>query len=167
MRPIITATGIISNDAELITINGKNYAKFRIYYSTGRKNAEGKTENEFVGICSMAEKLTPYLKKGTVVFVQGNISTSAFQTKSGQIASDYTIWANTTEILKFADTNNANVAPQPQMQQTPNNNIGGQVNYGQYVQNTTPNAPTMMTQPAPQPQPMPAFTMGEEQDLPF
>ena len=64
--------GNIGNDAQVKDFNGKKYIAFNVAHSEKFKNQQGvETEGE--------SAVAQYLKKGTPVFVRGDLSVKAYQ----------------------------------------------------------------------------------------
>jgi single-strand DNA-binding protein len=74
--------GNIGNDAQVKDFNGKKYIAFNVAHSEKFKNAQG-TETErttWVSVLYPGEgAIVNYLKKGTGVFVRGDMSVKQFQ----------------------------------------------------------------------------------------
>ena len=74
--------GNIGNDAQVKDFNGKKYIAFNVAHSEKFKNAQG-TETErttWVSVLYPGEgAIVNYLKKGTGVFVRGDMSVKMFQ----------------------------------------------------------------------------------------
>lgn len=74
--------GNIGNDAQIKNFNGKNYIAFNVAHSEKFKNVQGvETERTtWVSVLYPGEgAIVQYLKKGTGVFVRGDMSVKQFQ----------------------------------------------------------------------------------------
>lgn len=73
----LTIIGNLGKDAELKTINGKEYIVFSVCHSERYIDSNGNTKEKADWVScykSMPSKLLPYLKKGTKVFVRGSFN---------------------------------------------------------------------------------------------
>lgn len=88
--------GRLGQDAELsYTPNGKPVSKFSVATDTQFKDGNGelqKKTNWTNCVQWSAEKLAPYLKKGTMVYVEGRLETRSFDGKEG-----HKVWV--TEVI--------------------------------------------------------------------
>lgn len=74
--------GNIGNDAQVKDFNGKKYIAFNVAHSEKFKNQQGvETERTtWVSVLKPGESaVVQYLKKGTSVFVRGDLSVKAYQ----------------------------------------------------------------------------------------
>jgi len=85
----VTLIGNVGKDPETQVLEGVNcVAKFTLATSESYKNDKGnkQTETEWHSIIawrSLAEVAGKYLKKGSMVYVEGNIKTRSFENKAG------------------------------------------------------------------------------------
>lgn len=78
----LTIIGNLGKDAELKTINGKEYTIFSVCHSERYIDSNGNTKEKADWVScykSMPSKLLPYLKKGTKVFVRGSFNIKVTQ----------------------------------------------------------------------------------------
>ena len=78
--------GNIGNDAQVKDFNGKKYIAFNVAHSEKFKNQQGvETERTtWVSVLKPGESgLVQYLKKGTPVFVRGDLSVKAYKDNAG------------------------------------------------------------------------------------
>lgn len=78
--------GNIGNDAQVKDFNGKKYTAFNVAHSEKFKNQQGvETERTtWVSVLKPGESgLVQYLKKGTPVFVRGDLSVKAYKDNAG------------------------------------------------------------------------------------
>lgn len=92
-------TGNIGKDAEIVPINGSNYAVFNVAVSKGKDKTEWikcykKDENS---------KLAPYLLKGVKVFCEGQPSIGAYLDKDKNAVGTLAIFVNDLEFLSKSE----------------------------------------------------------------
>lgn len=78
--------GNIGNDAQVKDFNGKKYIAFNVAHSEKFKNQQGvETERTtWVSVLKPGESaVAQYLKKGTPVFVRGDLSVKAYKDNTG------------------------------------------------------------------------------------
>lgn len=78
--------GNIGNDAQVKDFNGKKYISFNVAHSEKFKNQQGvETERTtWVSVLKPGESaVAQYLKKGTPVFVRGDLSVKAYKDNAG------------------------------------------------------------------------------------
>ena len=102
----LSLIGTLGHDATEKTINGKNYLAYSVAV----------TENKIttwvdVMTRSDAGNLKAYLKKGSKVYIQGNLSVSTYTNKAGSPVASITLWSRELEIVKFVDTASGDAAP--------------------------------------------------------
>ena len=104
----LSLIGMLGHDATEKTINGKNYLAYSVAV-TENKNTT------WVDVMTRSENgnLKAYLKKGAKVYLQGNLSISAYTNKAGAAVASITLWSRDLEIVKFVDTANGDAAPSP------------------------------------------------------
>ena len=89
----VILVGRLANDVDLrVTANGKQVAKFTVAVNRGYKNAEGKTEADFitcVGFEKTAEFLASWFQKGKWIGLEGRWQVTKFQKQDGTNG-----WAN-------------------------------------------------------------------------
>ena len=105
---LLSLIGTLGHDATEKTINGKNYLAYSVAV-TENKNTT------WVDVMTRSENsnLKAYLKKGAKVYLQGNISVSAYTNKAGAPMASITLWSRDLEIVKFVDTASGDAAPSP------------------------------------------------------
>lgn len=104
----LSLIGTLGHDATERTINGKNYLAYSVAV-TENKNTT------WVDVMTRCENsnLKAYLKKGAKVYLQGNLSISAYTNKAGAAVASITLWSRELEIVKFVDTDSGDAAPSP------------------------------------------------------
>ena len=102
----LSLIGTLGHDATEKTINGKNYLAYSVAV-TENKNTT------WVDVMTRSENsnLKAYLKKGAKVYLQGNLSISAYTNKAGAAVASITLWTRDLEIVKFVDASNGDAAP--------------------------------------------------------
>ena len=102
----LSLIGTLGHDATEKTINGKNYLAYSVAV-TENKNTT------WVDVMTRSENsnLKAYLKKGAKVYLQGNLSISAYTNKAGAAVASITPWSRDLELVKFADAANGDAAP--------------------------------------------------------
>lgn len=92
---LVNAIGHLGADAEVKTINERQYISFRIA-STEKRNGQDETTWLSV-LSSVNENVLPYLKKGQQVFVSGRMSAKIFQSQQS-FGIDINIYANSMQL---------------------------------------------------------------------
>ena len=102
----LSLIGTLGHDATEKTINGKNYLAYSVAV-TENKNTT------WVDVMTRSENsnLKAYLKKGAKVYLQGNLSISAYTNKAGTAVASITLWSRDLEIVKFVDATNGDATP--------------------------------------------------------
>lgn len=94
--------GNIGADAILRETGGRKVLSFSVAHSERYKKTDGTTvENTSWTNCSFwdAEKIAPYLKKGTTVLVKGKPSVSVYQNKAGNYVADEKLQVSVLRLL--------------------------------------------------------------------
>ena len=135
--------GNIGNDAQVKDFNGKKYIAFNVAHSEKFKNQQGvETERTtWVSVLKPGESaVAQYLKKGTPVFVRGDLSVKAYKDNAGNWQVGVNCLAREVQLLP-----------------------GGKRNQNAGSQQEAPAASTQVQDPAPE---APAEG-GTNDDLPF
>lgn len=83
---VMETCGFLGNDAEIKEFNGKRYVSFNVAASDRHKDANGTvvSRTTWVSCLKLGEgALATYLKKGTQVFIRGDLSTKIFTNANG------------------------------------------------------------------------------------
>lgn len=83
---VMETCGFLGNDAEIKKFNGKRYISFNVAASDRHKDANGTvvSRTTWVSCLKLGEgALATYLKKGTQVFIRGDLSTKIFTNANG------------------------------------------------------------------------------------
>jgi single-strand DNA-binding protein len=95
--------GHLGKDAVVNNVNGKNVVNFSVAHSEKFKDANGvQKERSVWADCSWwIEKTTivQYLKKGTLVYVDGQPNARAYTNQNGQQGSTLTLRVNSVQLL--------------------------------------------------------------------
>lgn len=78
------AIGNLGADAELKSSNGRDFITFRIAHSYNFTSTDGNLSSQVIWIDCISnniEKVFPYLKKGTSVYVEGTLSLRVYSSK--------------------------------------------------------------------------------------
>ena len=102
----LSLVGRLTKDAELTIKGTKSIAKFSIAVNRERKTADGKYESvpsyfDLAVFDKYAEKITAYLKKGTLIAITGHVVQDRWE-KDGQKHSQVRIVVDQLELLSSA-----------------------------------------------------------------
>lgn len=101
----VLGIGRLGKDAELRrTTSGMAVANILLAWNYGKKGTDGMKPSQWLE-CSLfgaiAEKLTPYLKKGTQVFIDGrDLHVETFEKKDGSLGSKLCATIDSVEIIQ-------------------------------------------------------------------
>ena len=107
---LVTIIGNLGRDAEVKTINDKQYLSFSVASTEKRNNEESVT---WVSVLyPHQEALLPYLKKGQQVFVSGRLKAGIYQ-NNNSFGIDLSVFAQTLQLCggKKEETTTSNQAP--------------------------------------------------------
>lgn len=88
--------GFVYEDSEMALIGSDQYVKFSVAVVAGSGDNKIYT---WYKCLSRNKTLNEKIKKGTKLFVEGNLSAKIYQTKSNESALDLTIYPHTVQIL--------------------------------------------------------------------
>ena len=95
--------GHLGKDCTTNVVNGKNVINFSVAHSERYKDASGvqKEKTTWVECAYWSDKtaIAPYLKKGQLVFVEGNPEAKAYQKGDGTAASSLTMRVSSIQLL--------------------------------------------------------------------
>ena len=95
--------GHLGKDCLLNTVNGKNVINFTVAHSERFKDATGaqKERTIWVDCAYWTEKtgIAPYLKKGTLVYVEGAPDVRVYQTQDGRNGASITLRVMQVQLL--------------------------------------------------------------------
>lgn len=95
--------GYLGKDAELKQVNGKSVLNFSVAHTESFTNQQGlKIERTTWVDCGWwgGEKLAPWLKKGSLVHVEGAPSTRAYANKEGELTGELRLSVFRLDLLK-------------------------------------------------------------------
>lgn len=76
--------GNLGADAEIKSANGRDFVTFRVAHSFNSTSTDGNSSSNVIWVDCIANNVTallPYLKRGTQVFIEGNISLRVYSSK--------------------------------------------------------------------------------------
>lgn len=95
--------GRISNDLELRQTNsGKSYCRFNLAVNKNYKNEYGEYETDFITITvwnKQAENIVQYQSKGSLILVEGSISTGNYTDSEGNNRKTFEVMAQNVQFL--------------------------------------------------------------------
>ena len=119
--------GNIGNDAQVKDFNGKKYIAFNVAHSEKFKNQQGvETERTtWVGVLKPGESaVAQYLKKGTPVFVRGDLSVKAYKDNAGNWQVGVNCLAREVQLLPGGKRDqNAGTQQEAPAEQATNTNV--------------------------------------------
>ncbi|MEM6773025.1 MAG: single-stranded DNA-binding protein [Bacteroidota bacterium] len=155
----ITLVGRLGGDPEVRTLeSGAMVAKFGVATSENYRDKSGEWQeqtewHDVVVWRGLAERAQEYLKKGTLVYLEGKLTHRKWQDKDGNPRKTTEVVANYFRMLSSRNSNSG----------------GGSSNYmpSEEPAQTLSAPPPMSTAPAAAPNPSPASSGGDDEDLPF
>lgn len=100
----VSLTGRLTRDIDLRqTSTGKSMTYFTLAVNRGYKNEQGVNEADFIGCVAFgvqAENMARYLTQGSLIGVEGRISTRNFQGKDGNTVYVTEVIANNVTFLE-------------------------------------------------------------------
>ncbi|MEK4231216.1 single-stranded DNA-binding protein [Solibacillus sp. FSL H8-0538] len=135
----VVLVGRLTKDPELrYTPSGVPMARFTIAVNRTFSNQQGEREADFIGCIAwrkQAENLANFMKKGSLIGVEGRIQTGSYEGQDGKRVYTTDVIADAVQFLESRGT--ASNTSQP----TSNQQYGGQQNYGggQPAYNSQPN----------------------------
>lgn len=119
--------GNIGNDAQVKDFNGKKYIAFNVAHSEKFKNQQGvETERTtWLSVLKPGESaVAQYLKKGTPVFVRGDLSVKAYKDNAGNWQVGVNCLAREVQLLPGGKRDqNAGSQQEAPAEQTTNTNV--------------------------------------------
>lgn len=95
--------GHLGKDCTTNVVNGKNVINFSVAHSERYKDASGsqKEKTTWVECAYWTDRtaIAPYLKKGQLVYVEGNPEARAYQKADGTAASSLTVRVGSVQLL--------------------------------------------------------------------
>ena len=106
----IQVIGSLGKDAIVNEVNGKNVINFSVAHSEKYKNAQGEKMNKTTWVdCSYwtdKTAIAPYLKKGTLVFIEGQPEVRTYPKADGTTGSTLSARVNQVQLLGAAKEDN-------------------------------------------------------------
>lgn len=118
--------GTIGADAEVREFSGKKYVSLSVACNDYAKDQQGnRTETTtWVSVLWYGGGLLPYLKKGTKVFIRGNLKAKAYTDKQGAAQASININAFEVQLCGFKSDGNSNTTTSaPARQSTSNDGL--------------------------------------------
>ena len=107
--------GNLGRDAEMKSINGKNY----ISYSVANTERDKTT---WIDVMQFTKDANPavlkYLTKGSKVYVEGNPSVNAYKNKNDEVKASLSLWTFGVELVGKGEVAN-NSSPAPEQNDNP------------------------------------------------
>lgn len=104
--------GHLGKDCTTNVVNGKNVINFSVAHSERYKDASGtqKEKTTWVECAYWTDRtaIAPYLKKGQLVYVEGNPEARAYQKADGSAASSLTVRVGSVQLLGGAKGDGSN-----------------------------------------------------------
>ena len=99
----LQAIGHLGKDCTVNTVNGKNVINFTVAHSEKYKDASGiqKERTTWIDCAYWTDRtaVSPYLKKGTQVYVEGNPDVRAYTTNDGKQGAALTLRVSSVQLL--------------------------------------------------------------------
>ena len=107
----IQLIGNIGTDAKVMEVNGNKFVSFSVGTNEKFKDSQGNHVEKSTWVSCILSKESPvkdYLKKGTKVFVEGDLSVKTFRNQNGEWQSGVNCRVRKIELLsaKKVDNNN-------------------------------------------------------------
>lgn len=110
--------GHIGADAQVNTVNGKNVINLNVAHSEQWKDAQGNQQSKttWFQVSRWTDKtgVVPYLKKGTLVYVEGKVDVKEYTKKDGTSGASLALTATEIQLLggsKNEGESTSNAAP--------------------------------------------------------
>lgn len=98
MLNVVAIMGRLARDPEMRqTTTGKSVASFRIACDRGRRDANGRSQADWLDVVAwdrIAEFICKYFQKGSLIVIDGSLQTRQYQDKNGQNRTAIEIVAN-------------------------------------------------------------------------
>jgi single-strand DNA-binding protein len=118
----LTAIGHLGKDFTVNSVNGKNVINFTVAHSEKYKNNEGVQVDKttWLDCAYWAERtgIAPYLKKGTLVYIEGQPEVKVYQKQDRSTGASLSVRIHSVQLLGGSDRN---TQTQPTESQTPQN----------------------------------------------
>ena len=101
----IQLIGNLGKDAEIKNVNGRTFVAFNVA-STEKRNQEPRTTWVSCTLNGDGGGLTPWLKKGTQVFIRGNMAVNTYRANDGSTGIDIRCFVDKIQLVGGKDGNN-------------------------------------------------------------
>lgn len=120
--------GTIGADAEVKDFSGKKYVSLSVACNDYAKDQQGNRTETTTWVSVLWDgdggRLLPYLKKGTKVFIRGNLKAKAYTDKQGAAQASININAFEVQLCGFKSDGNSNTTTSaPARQSTSNDGL--------------------------------------------
>jgi len=109
--------GRLGKDCVVNTVNGKNVINFTVAHSEKYKDSQGTLQEKTIWVdCAYwtdRTAISPYLQKGTQVFVEGQPEARSFQRNDGTPGSSLSLRVREVQLLGSKNEGGGNNAYQP------------------------------------------------------
>lgn len=97
----LTIIGNLGYDANLKESNGNRFLAFSVAVNERYKNSEGQRVEsvDWISVTTRQTNLSPYLKKGTKVFIQGTMKINVFKSRDGFYKAGINLHASNIQLL--------------------------------------------------------------------
>ena len=111
----LTAIGHLGKDAITNNVNGKNVINFSVAHTNKSKDAQGVLKEQTIWVeCNYwtdSVAVAPYLKKGTLVYVEGSPSVRSYTNNAGQPGASLNLRVNSVQLLGGKPTEQTGSSP--------------------------------------------------------
>lgn len=149
----VVLVGRLTRDPDLrYTAGGIAVANFTVAANRPFKNAQGEQEADFINCViwrKPAENLTNYMKKGSLIGVEGRIQTSSYENKEGNRVYVTEVTADSVQFLEPRGATQQRTAPGGYNQNDSNQSQGQQNNQQQQQPQQTQNQTQNQTEQDP------------------
>jgi single-strand DNA-binding protein len=121
--------GNLGKDCIVNTVNGKNVINFSVAHTEKFKDSSGsqREKTTWVECAYWTDRtgISPYLKKGTQVYVEGTPDVRTYQTNDGKSGASLSLRVQSVQLLGSRGEGLGNVPAQPADRTYENTNTGG------------------------------------------
>lgn len=113
----VTIIGNIGSDAVIKDFNGKKFISFNVAHSERYKDAQGGTVEKTIWVSVLKPgdgNIVQYLKKGTGVYVSGDLSVKIYTDSRHQTQAGMNCLARELQLLPGGRKDNGQQQPQPE-----------------------------------------------------
>jgi len=110
----LTAIGYLGRDAIVNTVNGKNVINFNVAHTEKYKDAQGTQVDKTIWVdCaywSDRVAIAPYLKKGTLVYVEGTPDVRTYTTNDGRNGATLSLKISSIQLVGAKNADGTDVS---------------------------------------------------------